>query len=303
MSADEPLLCDAIVAMVHKRACTVLYEGAYWRCKVADGAFRDVDNAMVVGDHVRFLPDDKGGGVVYRTNERTTRLVRMREGRQRRAGAGREHVLAANIDRAVIVAATTRPTFRMKLIDRYLVMCQYGGIAPVICINKCDLDTPPDLGAYDLLDVPVVHTSAQTGEGIDELRALLVGRFSVFCGHSGVGKSSLTNRLLGREAMEIQEVREHDGRGRHTTTVSTLFPIEGGGYIVDTPGIRSWGLWEVDAETLKDYFPEFGDRSDSCHFRDCKHTVEPYCAVREAVDSGELPRQRYLSYLRMLADE
>lgn len=289
--------------MVHKRACTVLHDGNYYRCKVADGAFRDVDNVLVVGDRVRFLPDELGGGVVYRTNERETRLIRMREGRQRRGSGGREHVLAANIDLAVIVAATTRPAFRMKFIDRYLVMCQYGEIAPVICINKCDLEAPPDLAAYELLDVPIVHTSAQTGEGIERLRELLSGRFSVLCGHSGVGKSSLTNRLLGRAAMEIGDVREHDGRGRHTTTVSTLFPLEGGGYLVDTPGIRSWGLWEVNRETLKDYFPEFDALSDSCHFRDCNHTVEPYCAVREAVESGDLPRQRYLSYLRMLADE
>ena len=257
---------------------------------------------VAVGDQVQVVPGRDGRRAVVGIEPRRTRLARIREDRSRRSEFSREEaVLAANVDVAVIVAAVAQPAFHPKLVDRFLVICQYGGIRPLLCLNKCDLvESPPDVAIYEQLGLPIVYTSAASGAGLDELRGLLRGQIAVFTGHSGVGKSSLVNALLGDSLQIVGAVRGADGRGRHTTTSSTLLQWDGSSFVVDTPGVRSLGIWKIEPATLAWYFPELDAFCAGCRFSGCSHTHEPDCAVKEATEAGEIPRQRYESYLRMM---
>jgi ribosome biogenesis GTPase len=257
--------------------------------------------ALAVGDRVHVRADGDDRGTIVGVEPRRTRLARIREDRSRRSPFSREEaVLAANVDVAVIVAAVAQPPFHPKLVDRFLVICQYGGIGPVLCLNKCDLgQVPPDLSAYEEIGLPIVYASAATGAGLDRLRNLLQGRIAVFTGHSGVGKSSLVNALLQEDRQVIGTVRAADGRGRHTTTSSSLLRLDDDSYLVDTPGVRSLGIWKIDPQTLSSYFPDFDPFSRFCRFTTCSHTHEPGCAVKDAAEAGEIRRQRYESYLRL----
>lgn len=258
--------------------------------------------AVAVGDRARIVRGKDGRLAVVGIEPRRTRLARIREDRSRRSGFSREEaVLAANVDVAVIVAAVAQPPFHPRLVDRFLVICQYGGIRPVLCLNKSDLvDSPPDVSVYEQLGLPIVSTSAATGAGLDELRGLLRGQIAVFTGHSGVGKSSLVNALLGDNLQSVGAVRGADGRGRHTTTSSTLLHWDESSFVVDTPGVRSLGVWKIAPATLAGYFPDLDAFSPWCRFSGCSHTHEPDCGVKAAAEAGEIPRQRYESYLRMM---
>jgi ribosome biogenesis GTPase len=261
-------------------------------------------HALAVGDRVQVIPGRHGESSIVGVEPRRSRLARVREDRSRRsAHAGEEAVLAANVDVAVIVAAVAEPPFHPKLVDRFLVICQYGGIRPILCLNKCDLAAePPDVSLYAELGVPVVFASAATGAGLDELRHVLAGTVAVFTGHSGVGKSSLVNALLGEARQATGAVRWADGRGRHTTTSSSLIRLDDGSYLVDTPGVRSLGIWEIDKASLSAYFPDFDPFSAGCRFSTCTHVHEPRCAVKAAAALGDLPHQRYESYLRLMTE-
>lgn len=308
-SADGDLPLPAVgefggrVAETQRYSCVLLQDGDYLMSDLRESTLPVDSPALVVGDRVSFdLVDDRP--VLRQLLPRQTKLVRMRSDRGRRSSAGREeHILAANIDIAVIVASAAAPPFRPRLIDRYLVLCRYGQVTPVICINKCDLDAErPDLSFYGRMAIPVIFASVVTGEGLDELRASLQGKFSILTGHSGVGKSSILNELLEDEVQETQEVGQRDGLGRHTTTSSSLHQLDRETYLIDTPGIRSLGLWDIDRHTLPMYFPEFARYAPDCRFRDCRHEHEPVCEVKEAVARGELPQGWYDSYLRMAGD-
>jgi ribosome biogenesis GTPase len=280
---------------------SVLFNAATHRAKLSRDLLQQ-QVAVAVGDRVHLVQEKDDRRTVVGIEPRRTRLARIREDRTRRSELGREEaVLAANVDVAVIVAAVAQPPFHPKLVDRFLVICQYGGIRPVLCLNKCDLvDEPPDVTIYQQLGLPIVYTSAATGAGLDELRGMLWGTVAVFTGHSGVGKSSLANALLGDDLLVVGAVRGADGRGRHTTTSSTLLRWDASSFVVDTPGVRSLGIWKIDPATLGWYFPEFDPFSPACRFSGCSHTHEPACAVKDATEAGEIPRQRYGSYLRMM---
>lgn len=202
--------------------------------------------------------------------------------------------LAANVDVVVIVASVHSPPLRTGLIDRYLIAVQNGAMEPVIVVNKIDLledDRELDeLQAYREIHAPLVLCSVNDGRGLEELRALLAGKTCVFTGHSGVGKSSLLNALLPGLQLRTGAVEK---KGRHTTTVSSLHELPGGTRIIDTPGIREFGLPDVRPEELRHFFPEFEAYAAECNFNDCTHTHEPVCAVREA----NLPR--YPAYVRI----
>jgi ribosome biogenesis GTPase len=221
--------------------------------------------------------------------------------------AGRERVLAANVDLAVVVLSVVSPPLRPALIDRFLVALEYGGVAPALCVNKADLLDSEErkrvrtvLDPYRALEIPSLVVSAEQGEGLDELRALLEGRTCVFAGHSGVGKSSLLNALDPGRARATGRVREGDGKGRHTTTASALHELGGGTRVIDTPGIRSFGLWRLDADGLRRSFREFERHAPDCRFRDCTHVHEPGCAVIAASESGAIAPTRYAAYRRLL---
>lgn len=290
-----------VVVEITSANCEVVRGGRRLTCTILEEFLVHRGSSLAIGDRVAI---DEERSLVTARFPRRTRLVRMREDSTRRSPfSGEEHVLAANVDVAVVVAALANPPFHPRLIDRYLVMCQNGGIQPLVCINKCDLPEPrPDLRMYIDIGIPVVFVSATTGDGLDRLLEQLRGQWSVLVGHSGVGKSSLTNALLGNEVLRVRTVGGRSGRGRHTTTASSVHEITEGTYVIDTPGIRSWGLWAIDRSTLKDYFPEFTPLARHCRYRDCTHTVEPDCAVREAVEEWVVPRARYESYRRLFEE-
>ena len=221
-----------------------------------------------------------------------------------------ERVIAANIDIVCIVVSLVAPPLHPRLIDRMLVGVQRGGAEPLIVVNKVDLADEDELEVaaelllpYADIDVPIVFVSAEQRAGLDELRDHLRGRICAFVGHSGVGKSSLVNAIYPIAAARTGEVRERDGRGRHTTSASRLYRFDDGTQVADTPGIRSFGLWLPTAEELRSYFPEFDELAVRCRFSDCTHTHEPDCAVREAVEAGEVSEYRYETWVRILEDE
>lgn len=303
---ERPVDKVGIVAEVRKARCLVVHEGEYVDCKLDPRTLRMLEEVPVVGDKVVFDLDEEGVGILRQILPRATRLVRMRTERRdyTRQQRQEEHVLATNVDVAVIVASAALPPFHPRLVDRYLIMCQYGEVSPVLCINKSDLVSElPDLSAYRRLGVPVVYASAVTGQGVEELREHLHGKYSVLTGHSGVGKSSLVNRLLAKEVLQVAEVSSATGRGRHTTTASSLHKLDDSTYLIDTPGIRSLALWEMDRQSLRFYFPEFEEPALRCRFRNCLHASEPECGVKEAVERGEIAGERYESYIRVLSSE
>jgi len=212
-------------------------------------------------------------------------------------------VVVANVDTVVAVLSIHQPDFRAGLADRLLVAAAAGDLRAVLCVNKWDLSEPGDddlLAPYVPLGVPVLRTSALTGEGIDALSTALAGRRSVVVGHSGVGKSSLLAQLVPGLQVRVGEVNAVTGRGRHTTTTATLVHLPDGGWLIDTPGIRGFGLVDVDAASLGAHYPEFAPLAGRCGFEDCGHGTEPDCAVTEAVGRGEIAAQRYEGYLRIL---
>jgi ribosome biogenesis GTPase len=220
-----------------------------------------------------------------------------------RASRRREHVLVANVDQLVIVMSLVEPDLKPHLIDRYIASAQQGGLAAVVCLNKADLADPaglqPLLGAYAQLGVPTVLTSATTGYGVGHLREVLRGRATVFSGQSGVGKSSLLNAVQPGLGLRVKAVSDSTQKGKHTTTTAELIRLETGGWVVDTPGVRQFQLWDTRPEEVEGYFREFAPFVALCGFPDCTHTHETRCAVKAAVDRRQIAGRRYQSYLGM----
>ncbi len=267
--------------------------------------------AVVVGDRVWFSDHSAyhGGeraGVIEQVEPRTTTLSR----RDRRK---REHVLVANADQTLIVASVAQPGLKPHLIDRYLIAATTGGLRPIIAFNKCDLigevdaeENPLGQSVDDVfeeftrLGYACVRTSATSGEGIAALRECLRDHATVVSGQSGVGKSSLINAAQPGMRLVTSDVSDFNEKGRHTTTHSRLLKLEFGGYVVDTPGIRSFDMWAIDPGELEALFPEIAPLVPVCRFRDCVHRDEAGCAVRAAADAGKISPRRYYSYLKML---
>jgi ribosome biogenesis GTPase len=272
-TATEAGEVNALVIGVGPGICSVDIERSirHVRCEIP----------VVPGDEVTVLNDSVCGIAPRRSV--LTRTDPMNERRER--------VIVANVDRMVIVAAITNPPLRTGLIDRYMIAAARAGIRPILCINKLDLST--DMSAVAGYEIPMVCCSTKTGEGIDELREWLAGCVSVLVGHSGVGKSSLLNSLTEEEQARVGSLSEETGKGRHTTTASRLYHLKNGARIIDTPGIREFGLGPVTLDELKAAFPEFS--GERCRFSDCTHKEEPDCAIREA--GGP----RYEAWLRLLA--
>jgi len=223
--------------------------------------------------------------------------------------AHRERILAANLDVAVVVASFRRPPLTPGLIDRFLVALAHGGVPALVAVNKLDLVEEPRgedeeiraLAPYRDLGLPLVLCSTQTGEGLEELGRELTGRTAVFVGHSGVGKSSLLNALAPEVAADVGEVSDAHRRGRHTTVRARVYRLTGGTRIVDTPGIREFGLWRMSPGELAGYFDDFRPHADRCRFANCTHSHEPRCGVRRAAEEGTLSTARYEAYLRILS--
>lgn len=256
-------------------------------CK-ARGKFRLDGTSPLVGDRVFCSKDGSGGARIDRVAERRNWFIRP---------------AVANVDALVFVAANSNPVTDPFLIDRVSVIAAEADCELIVCVNKTDLNSGDQLRRiYTRAGFPVVATSAQTGEGVEELRRLLLGKISAFTGNSGVGKSSLLNRLLPGISIPTAEVSEKLGRGKHTTRHVELFRLEEGSYIADTPGFASFELEmmkPIAKEQLQFDFREFEPCIGRCRFQDCSHRKEPDCAVREAVSAGEIEESRYRSYLRL----
>jgi ribosome biogenesis GTPase len=233
--------------------------------------------------------------------------IEPRHGLLTRASRGRQHVLVANVDQVVFVVSLVEPELKPHLIDRYLASAEQGRIASVVCLNKSDLVEPARyqtiVGLYNQLGVPVLLTSAADGTGIERLRQRLRGRETVFSGQSGVGKSSLLNAIQPGLDLRVREVSEANQKGKHTTTAAELIQLDFGGWVVDTPGIRQFQLWDLLPEEIEGYFPEFRPFVPLCGYPDCTHTHEDRCAIKRAVLRRQISSSRYTSYLGMFAGE
>lgn len=267
---------------------------------------------VAVGDRVKWEAVSDGSYVIEDVLERDRALARLRplasgRGSRRWDRRGylreREQVIIANPDQVAFVVACAEPEPRLKMLDRLLVGAERQAIPPVICANKIDLVGPGKaarlFGIYEQIGYRVIYTSARTGEGVDKLRATLKDRMSALIGPSGVGKSSLLNALEPGLGQRIMQVSGATGKGRHTTTVAELVPLEVGGWVADTPGIRALALFDLDPEEIDAYFPDIVPYVPDCTFSDCTHTVEPGCAVLEALGNGKIDEHRYESYVRL----
>ncbi len=272
------------------------------------GKFRledtDTTNPVAVGDRVTLrLSEEDGTGFITAIHDRHNKLSRRAAGRR----AGKEHVIVANVDRAWAVQAVRRPRFNAGFVDRFLVMAGVHEIPAGIVFNKTDLLRKKDCEEIDFfrtlyagLGYAVHSTSAETGEGIPTLREAFAGRTNVVSGPSGVGKTTLLNAVEPGLDLRTGAVSEKTRKGRHTTTYASLHPLTGGGFVADTPGIREFGLVDLDPDELSHFFVEFFPLLDDCRFPNCTHDHEPGCAVKEAVDEGAITEERYASYLNML---
>jgi len=257
-----------------------------------------------VGDLVRFetLAGEGTEGMIIEVLPRRTKLSRRIQTSPYDCN-GYEDVVAANVDHLVIVASVQNPPLRPGLIDRYLVAAGKGELEPIICINKMDLADPaeiePTADVYRSLGYPVVLTCARSGRGMDELDRRLADATSVFAGHSGVGKSTLLKQLCPGIEVKTAEVNPKTGRGKHATTAAQLVHLPTGGYVIDTPGIRQFGLWDLTPEDTRAHFVEIAQHGQECRFRNCSHAVEPDCAVRLRLQQGLIHPQRYESFLKL----
>jgi ribosome biogenesis GTPase len=262
---------------------------------------------LAVGDEVRYILAEDSKGLIVELLPRHNKLTR-RSAVPKPLSHGAhpfEQIIVTNVDQVVSVIAAAQPAPKWNLIDRYLASAEAGGIASLICITKLDLVHGTDqellsvLSEYQRIGYPSVLTSSVTGDGIEELRKSLTGRISVLVGKSGVGKTALLNKLQPGLGLKVKEVNQVTGKGRHTTTNLEMFPLEGGGAIVDTPGTREFGLWAFD-DDMALLFPEMRTLVGKCRFGvDCQHDEEPGCAIRKNVVEGKISPRRYQSYLQL----
>jgi ribosome biogenesis GTPase / thiamine phosphate phosphatase len=291
-------------------------QGGVYEVETADGVTEAVlrgklkrdersGDKVVVGDRVDLAPEASGESTVWaiqKVHERTSVLARRAPGK-----APRPKVIAANLDQVLIVFAAANPTPHLRMLDRFLVIAEDAEIRPVIVVNKTDVSGEPEarrtFAPYVAAGYTVIFSAAKKGVGVEEVRDRLCGCTSALAGPSGVGKSSLLNAIQPGLGLRVAEISEALNKGRHTTVTAQLIPLECGGYVADTPGLRELGLWEVDRDNLQFYFPEFEPFQGGCRYPTCSHVHEPGCAIRGAVDAGQVDPGRYESYRRMMTGE
>lgn len=263
-----------------------------------------LSKTITVGDKVGFVQKGSEYFITYRF-PRETFIARLRGDSKRSSDSLEEHVLVANVDTAVIVATTANPIFQPKMIDRYIIICEAGNVAPIICLNKCDLteDRDPILKTYsEDLGIKIIETSAITGFGIEELKNTLKNKSAVVIGKSGVGKSSIVNAIIPELHTSTGEIGINEGR--HVTTTSSLYEWDKNSFIIDTPGIRKLDVSAIDKSEFKKYFHEFDEYVMYCKFNDCLHLDEPEstCGIKQAVSRGLINKSRYENYSRICGE-
>ena len=289
--------------------------GSVFDCKVK-GNFRirgiRTTNPVAIGDRVTFIPQEVDSdieqarqGLITALDERSNYIIRKSTNLSKQS-----HIIAANIDRCFLVVTIRQPETPLQFIDRFLASAEAYRIPVTIVFNKIDLIDPEwqdyldaVIRLYDTIGYPCRRISAETGEGVEELRHELSGNITLLSGNSGVGKSTLINRLYPHLCLKTSEISDAYDTGKHTTTFSEMYEVDGGGYIIDTPGIKGFGTFDMKREEVGHYFKEIFLHSADCRFNNCTHTHEPHCAVREAVKRHDIAESRYNSYLSMLEDE
>ncbi len=286
-------------------------DGVFYECRIK-GKFRlggiKSTNPVSVGDHVHFKVETKGDetvGIIHKIDERDNYIIRKSVNLSKQT-----HIIAANIDVAFLLVTLNNPPTFTTFIDRFLVTAEAYHIKAVLLFNKVDTYNPDELGEikflaalYREIGYECLGISAKTGKNIDKLKALMKEKVCMFSGHSGVGKSTLINALEPELNLKTSEISEQHQQGQHTTTFAEMYDLSFDAKIIDTPGIKGFGVVEIDREELGDYFPEFFQRKQDCKFNNCMHLEEPKCAIKEALEQGEIAWSRYKSYLQILEGE
>ena len=285
-----------------------------WEAKVK-GNFRlrgiRSTNPVAIGDRVTFVPSNDAtqtdhAALITGIDDRKNYVVRKATNLSKQS-----HIIAANLDQCFLIVTLKAPETATTFIDRFLASAEAYRIPVVIIFNKTDLLTEDYeqeylqgmTRLYTTVGYPCLSISAETGEGVEDVRAMLQGKVTLLSGNSGVGKSTLINRLFPQLHLRTNQVSDAYNTGKHTTTFSEMFDIPGGGYIIDTPGIKGFGTFDMEPEEVGHYFREIFKFSADCRFGNCTHTHEPGCAVRQAVERHDISESRYASYLSMLTDK
>lgn len=284
---------------------TVQIDSEQWVCQLRGRLKRGrrLGDVAAVGDRVVVSPLEKGRGMIEAIEPRTHMISRLAPNPR----GVYQQIILANPDQVVLVFACAEPEPRFGMLDRFLVICEKQGVSALIVANKVDLvgaeQAEEMFGHYRELGYPVLYASASSGLGIQDLREHLNQKISLLTGPSGVGKSSLLNKMQPGLGLAVREVSQSTSKGRHTTVVRELFPLRNGGWVADTPGLKALALFDIEPEELDGYFPEMRDRVAECAFSDCTHVHEPGCAILKALEAGEIHPRRYQSYLKMRFDE
>lgn len=285
--------------------------GEAWECRIR-GKMRlkglRTTNPIAVGDRVDFEPeegDDHQRGIISNIHERTNAIIRKSVNLSHEA-----HVVASNIDVAFLVVTLTKPATSTGFIDRFLVTAEAYGVKTVLVFNKTDLYGEDETAFHEYLTAvysdigyECLDTCAASGEGVEHVHARIAGNTAMFGGHSGVGKSTLINAMEPGLNIRTAEVSETHEKGKHTTTFAEMHPLENGGFIIDTPGIKGFGIINIEQDELHHYFPEMFELLPECKFHNCRHLNEPGCAVQDALDQGYIAAHRYDSYVAMYHQE
>jgi ribosome biogenesis GTPase len=284
-------------------------DGVIFECRLR-GQYRirgiRTTNPVAVGDHVSFEPEDDGNkGVIIEIHDRVNFIIRKSTNLSKAS-----HIIAANLDLAILVATIDQPRTSTGFIDRFLVTAEAYHIAAVVVFNKIDLYNELQMKVlddltkvYSAIGYPCYHVSAKTGLNLDLFKSLLKDKTVLISGHSGVGKSALINAINPGFTIKTGEISSVHNKGKHTTTFAEMHATDSGGWIVDTPGIKEFGLYEFEQETLSQRFPEMRNLMNKCRFANCTHLHEPDCAIKVAVENGEIAEFRYKNYMNMILND
>ncbi len=306
---DEKVLSGMVMEVSGASYVVITDTGTEYRCRTFPGTkTENGDTTLVaVGDRVELKIIETGTklheAAITFVLPRRTALTRKRDVRRNRSKE-KVQVIAANIDQLVIVVSAFEPLLNTRLVDRYLVFAESEQMESVIVVNKMDLDDSSEtrelMAPYHALGYRIIYTSAEEEHGMEELQEALAGKLSAFSGHSGVGKSTLINQLSGQQdRLRTGETNVKTGKGLHTTTNAVMLALPCGGHLIDTPGIREFNLSDITRDNLRFYFKEFLPLMQQCAYSSCSHTVEPDCAIVQAVESGRLDPDRFESYLAL----